>query len=163
MRTTEARLNPQAIILEEATERIRVRVKNAFLSREPLSVTSGAVRSIIRAACDKIKIPDLRDAARRSLFDFYARQARYYMSIQPHVREVLIAWAVMTAHTTPQAARMTVSQARNALEVASGTELPPSSPGLSGFGQALKKWHKQYINATWAMICVAILQAVENL
>lgn len=67
-------LNSQAIILEEAETQIRLVVKNEFFKNTSKTAIEKRVFAIIRAATAQITIDSLRNAAVRSLLQFYNRQ-----------------------------------------------------------------------------------------
>ncbi len=67
-------LNPQAEALEDAQTRIRIAVRDGWMSNKAKAVINAEVQRIIRAALKDVKVPDLRDAAYRSLNAFAERQ-----------------------------------------------------------------------------------------
>ena len=74
LKIAAGRLNSQALTLEEAQSEIRVAVKDAAILRTPRAELDKKVKEIIARALDRIKIPSLKDAARRSLLQFYQKQ-----------------------------------------------------------------------------------------
>ena len=72
MKTTN-KINDQALSLEEAQNEIRAVVKESlFLNKN----VDKKIHGIIRKALSRIRIPSLRDAARRSLIRFYNMEKR---------------------------------------------------------------------------------------
>ena len=76
-------LNYQAIALEEAETEIRIIVKNDYFNRTPRNITNEKIRRVIISALKKIRIPDLRDAAKESLLSFYNRQYKEISLLSP--------------------------------------------------------------------------------
>ena len=79
MKFADRGLNPQAEALEEAQTLIRLAVRDGWLGGKPKAVINAEVQKIIRAALKEIVIPDLKNAAVRSLNAFAERQYDTYM------------------------------------------------------------------------------------
>lgn len=67
-------LNTQALALEEAEAKIRIKVKDEYLKRTPKTRIDLIVRQIIIEALKRVKIKALKEAAVKSLLSFYNRQ-----------------------------------------------------------------------------------------
>lgn len=67
-------LNLQAIALEETETKIRQTVKYEYFSRTQKSNIDSKIKKIIAEGLKEIKIPELREAALRSLWRFYNAQ-----------------------------------------------------------------------------------------
>lgn len=74
MKIANDRLNLQVLVLEDAETEIRKAVIDGFLRREFKEVTARKVKKIIEKAVAKIKIPSLKESARRSLTAFADKQ-----------------------------------------------------------------------------------------
>lgn len=74
MKIANDRLNPQVLVLEDAETEIRKAVIDGFLRREFKEVTARKIKKIIERAVAKIKIPSLKETARRSLTAFADKQ-----------------------------------------------------------------------------------------
>lgn len=80
MKLADRGLNPQAEALEEAQTKIRLAVRDGWLSNKPKAVINVEVQKIIREALREIKIAELRNAAYRSLNAFAERQYNTYLA-----------------------------------------------------------------------------------
>ena len=114
-------LNPQAQILDAASEEIRRIVKDAFLMRDTRDRTNRLVWDVIRRAVGKLTVPALKDAARRSLLDFYGEQVKIFDTIPVTIRDVMIAYALLSGYS--RVGTMTRREAVSIIGGASG--LPP--------------------------------------
>lgn len=74
MKIANDRLNPQVLVLEDAETEIRKTVIDGFFRREFKEVTARKIKKIIEKAVAKIKIPSLKETARRSLTTFADKQ-----------------------------------------------------------------------------------------
>lgn len=77
------------MILEEAENAIREAVKDEYFLRSAPSALNDRVRKIILSALENIRIPSLREAARRSLVAFYNRQ-RFLVRLIPQEGVLLL-------------------------------------------------------------------------
>ena len=68
----------QAMALEDAETKIRQVVKNGYFSQTPKAAIDRKIAAIIREAEQKVKIPALAVAARKSLLQFYNAQYREF-------------------------------------------------------------------------------------
>ena len=82
MTNIQTKLLQPTLTLNEAQERIRLAVKDAFFKRQ-LATLEGVIKKIIEEALAAIAIPTLKDAARRSLTAFYHEQRRIIGAITP--------------------------------------------------------------------------------
>ena len=82
MTNIQTKLLQPTLTLNEAQERIRLAVKDAFFKRQ-LATLDGVLKKIIEEALAAIAIPTLKDAARRSLTAFYREQRRIIGAITP--------------------------------------------------------------------------------
>lgn len=103
MRIAQDRLSPQALTLEEAQNRIREAVKDAYFKIDKTALTE-RVNGIIAAALKRITIPSLREAARRSLIEYYRRQVREVQRIGRDRVLILIALMVLAKKRVKSAA-----------------------------------------------------------
>ena len=136
-------LNPQAQILDAASEEIRRIVKDAFLMRDTRERTNRLVWDVIRRAVGKLTVPALKDAARRSLLDFYGEQVKIFDTIPVTIRDVMIAYALLSGYS--RVGTMTRREAVSIIGGASG--LPPDEIIMdkgAGIGQPMHKWYKEY-------------------
>ena len=83
------RLNPQALTLEEAQSQIRLAVKDAAFKGLNKSTLDKEVRGIILRALGAISIPSLKQAAYRSLVQFYNTQRRIAEQMMLNARLLL--------------------------------------------------------------------------
>lgn len=95
MRVASDRLNPQALALEEAQSEIRIAVKDATLRRLPRSDLDKRILGIINKALARIKIPDLKRAAYRSLVQFYQKQRQLAAQIPQRSLFLFIAFTYL--------------------------------------------------------------------
>ncbi len=79
MQLADKGLNTQAQAIEEAQTEIRIVVRDGWLYRRSKAVINERVQAIIRKALLQIQIPDLRNAAYRSLNAFAERQYNTYL------------------------------------------------------------------------------------
>ena len=136
-------LNPQAQILDAASEEIRRIVKDAFLMRDTRERTNRLVWDVVRRAVGKLTVPALKDAARRSLLDFYGEQVKIFDAIPVTIRDVMIAYAFLSGYS--RVGTMTRREAVGIIGGASG--LPPDEIIMdkgAGIGQPMHKWYKEY-------------------
>lgn len=79
MKLADKGLNTQAQAIEEAQTEIRIAVRDGWLYRRNKAVINEQVQAIIRKTLMQIRIPDLRNAAYRSLNAFAERQYNTYI------------------------------------------------------------------------------------
>lgn len=79
MKLADKGLNTQAQAIEEAQTEIRIAVRDGWLYRQNKVVINRIVQNIIAKAVAQIRIPDLRNAAYRSLNAFAERQYNTYI------------------------------------------------------------------------------------
>lgn len=79
MRLADRGLNEQALSLEEAQTKIRLLIRDGYLSGRPQGQINEQVQKVIRAALHSLRTPTLREAAYRSLNNFAAMQYRTYL------------------------------------------------------------------------------------
>ena len=74
MNIAKTPLNSQALTLEDAQSEIRRAVKDAYILGKSRLELDKQITQIIKSALDRIRIPSLKEAARRSLLLFYQKQ-----------------------------------------------------------------------------------------
>ena len=79
MELADRGLNPQAEAIEEAQTKVRLAVRDGWLSNKPKALINADVQKIISDALKQIKVADLRSAAYRSLNAFAERQYSTYL------------------------------------------------------------------------------------
>lgn len=79
MNIADKGLNIQAQAIEEAQTKIRLAVRDGWLTMRPKQEINRTVQTIIQKALREIRIADLRDAAYRSLNAFAERQYNTYL------------------------------------------------------------------------------------
>lgn len=128
MKFADRGLNTQAEALEEAQTLIRLAVRDGWLGGRPKAVINAEVQKIIRAALKEIVIPDLKNAAVRSLNAFAERQYDTYMHAFGSSSMLLL--AVLTLNDTTanpaaeQSAQKTVRKAMGVTYAASARAVP---------------------------------------
>ena len=137
------RLNQQALTLEEAQNEIRLAVKDAYFKRCGTPALNERVDKIINRALLRIKMPALRDAARRSLMQYYHTQRQTVSKISPSVLALYIALLKLTSTQSEYTKRITVSAASRVIE--DGT----MTPEIVRYGAPLMRYSedifKEYI------------------
>lgn len=136
------RLSPQALTLELAQSKIRELVKDAYFSGKSERLTE-EVNKIIRAALKRIFIPSLRDAAYRSLIEYYGRQVREIQRIGREKVLALVALATLTRRRGERegvryADKMSIEQARRIVRTTFGEEVARL------YGIPLQKYAEDY-------------------
>ncbi len=121
--------------IEEAETEIRRTVKNEYLKTTPKTAVDKKVKDIITATLKEIKIPALRDAARRSLINFYNRQYAEIRRLNGAVLAVYLALYKLTDETVTGAEK---AKARTKL-----TNYGVDKANL--YGSAMQKYSKDYI------------------
>ena len=91
MQLADQGLNTQAQAIEEAQTEIRLVVRDGWLYRRNKAEINQRVQDIIRKALLQIRIPDLRNAAYRSLNAFAERQYNTYLRSFGYDPSVLLA------------------------------------------------------------------------
>lgn len=84
-------LNLQAIAIEEAETQIRLIVKTDYLKQEPRYRIEAKVKKVIADVVKKLKYPDLINATKWSLWNFYKRQYKEISRINGENLLVLLA------------------------------------------------------------------------
>lgn len=146
LRINERPLNRQALALEEAEGRIRLAVKDAYLKRTPFEKLKEKVRRIIDEALERITIPDLKDAARRSLTAFFTKTARTAGSIG---KRDLITFLALTklidlegGTKSEYGSAISAAEAKRVVR-ASFPDIPDAT--ANNYGMALNTYHKTYM------------------
>ncbi len=116
------RLTPQALTLEEAQSEIRLAVKEAYFAQYGTIALREKVDKIIKRALLRIKIPSLREAARRSLIQYYNTQRQIVSQISTTALALYLSLLKVTNVSSEFTKRISVSQAYRVLE---DVELPP--------------------------------------
>ncbi len=147
MVTAPNRLNKQALTLEQAQGLIRIAVKNALFGSAPKHKLDNEVKLIISRALKNISIPSLKEAAYKSLIQFYHEQRR--LAAQIPQRNLLIFLALTRLRDKDKgvlspdslAANMPVKTARSIIR----DNLPPDEADeIITLGQPLQMYHERY-------------------
>lgn len=101
--------------MEEAETKIRETVKDDWLYRRSKSETDKKIRKIISEALRQITIPDLADAGRRSLLNFYYRQYQEMSRLNGQKLLVLLAVLKLTDKDNKYVKNMSLSRANDIL------------------------------------------------
>lgn len=110
------RLNQQALTLEEAQNEIRLAVKDAYFKQTGSIALRESVDKIIKRALMRIAIPSLREAARRSLVQYYYTQRQTVTRITPTVLALYISLLRLTDSSSEYTKQITVSKASRVVE-----------------------------------------------
>lgn len=115
MKLADKGLNPQAEAIEEAQTLIRIIVRNGWLSNKRKQDINVELQHAIREALKRIEIPDLRDAAERSLNTFAERQYNTYLREFGAISTAVAALVVLANNepNTPQFKRAERTIKRN--------------------------------------------------
>lgn len=135
MKIANKPLNSQAIAIEEAEARIRLIVKERYLSRTPKPKIDHEIRLLIKQALKEIELPVLKRAAARSLINFYARQ---YLEISALNGARLTEFLLLRDLTSPNTTPSEKANARFEL-VRRGYD------SVNLYGNAAQKYAKDYI------------------
>lgn len=103
MKLADKGLNPQAQAIEEAQTEIRIAVRDGWLYRRSKAEINKRVQAIIRKALLQIRIPDLRNAAYRSLNAFAERQYNTYLRRLGSDTSILLALLSLANKDAPTA------------------------------------------------------------
>lgn len=82
MLNAKSQLNKYALLLEDAQTEIRLLIKKAFLSEEPLYYTEAKLIKLINSTIKEIKIDRLKQDAYRSLLNFANLQKRIWQELE---------------------------------------------------------------------------------
>lgn len=152
MKITQRPLNHQALALEEAQGKIRLAVKDGAFLREPTAQTAAKVRLIINEALKKITIPNLKDAARRSLIDFYSRAVQTVRQLRQTDLITFLALGrfliankskVRTDNTVPASSFFNNISLNEADRLVSN--IIPQNFNTNNYASALNIYHKEYM------------------
>lgn len=138
MKLADKGLNTQAQAIENAQTRIRLAVRDGWLSGKPKSVINIEVQRIIHDELQHVTLSDLRSAAYRSLNAFAERQYSTYL------REFGIGSAYLSALI------VLVGTAQNTARFASALRTvehyAPATLGTSERGVPLQEYARDYFN-----------------
>lgn len=146
-------MNRQAQVLEDAQSKIRLLCRDAFLQGENKAKTDRKALTIIQDAIASITINDLKQAAFRSLSQFYQTQRRIAEQTGQAERLLYLALSKLSQKEgkTPSAEisseytrNITITQARAVVQ-ASPYIPERDKPEILNYGQALNKYHEHYI------------------
>ena len=141
MNIASDRLDPQALAVQEAQDKIRKLVKDHLFMRMPRAETDKEARRIILACMAKIRSQDLKSAAHRSLTEYYTRQRRIAHSISPAVLLTFLCLTKLTKMPSVYAETISTREARSYLE----RTLPEwESEEIRSLGIPLNKYHQDY-------------------
>lgn len=141
-------LNYQALALEEAETELRILVRDSFLSQQKRNITDSKAREIIDRALGKIKIPNLRIAAKQSLVNFYLRQQREINRINGANLLVLLSLIKLTDKANKTAKNIPVYRAKAIVRQAIhdyNTTHNSNYDEAKTYGVPLQKFSKDYI------------------
>ncbi len=125
----------QAIALEEAETRIRETVKDEYFKRTSASAIGKKVDQIIAEALKSVKIPDLRNAAVRSLRNFALRQYNELKRSFDSTLLITLAVIKLTDNRVPEPEKI---QARRTL-------ITRGYDGANLYGSPLQRFSEEYI------------------
>ena len=74
MKIVNDKLPSDAREITDAETELRILIKSAFIKGAQKAATDQKAREIIKRSIDRLKLPVLKDAARRSLSQFYINQ-----------------------------------------------------------------------------------------
>ena len=143
MRIAARPLNTQAITLEEAQSRIKVAVRDQWFAQSSVFALEKKVTEIINSALANIRIPTLKDAAKRSLIQFYKTQRLTVRAIS--AASLLLYFSLVKLQggeqaQIPFAKQIHLERAQN--EAARFFNLPVSS--IKNYGVPLEKYAEDY-------------------
>lgn len=136
MKLADKGLNTQAQAIEEAQTEIRIVVRDGWLYRRSKAVINERVQAIIRKALLQIQIPDLRNAAYRSLNAFAERQYNTYLRSFEYDPSILLALLTLGNSGTSTALKQ---QAKTIVEKA-GITFETTAKGIP-----LREYAKTYL------------------
>ena len=135
------RLNSQALAVQEAQDSIRKLVKDHLFMRKPRAETDKEARRIILACVAKIGSQDLKNAAYRSLTEYYTRQRRNAQNISPAVLLTFLCLTKLSKMPSVYTETISTREAQSYLE---RTLSEWESEGVKNLGVALNKYHHDY-------------------
>lgn len=139
---------------------IREVVKREFFQQTDKTTISRKIEAIIKRAQAGIKLPVLRDAAKRSLFRFYERQYNELKRSFSWQISVLTAFSILSGKTlTGKVIKPTAAQKQNAIETLNGIGYDASKL----LGVPLNKFSEEYYkkNVLPAIIRLAEIHAKD--
>ena len=131
-------LNTQAQAVENAQTRVRLAVRDGWLSGKPKSVINTEVQRIIRDELKYITVPDLRSAAYRSLNAFAERQYSAYLR-EFGIRSAYLSALIVLVGTTQNTARF-------ATALKTVEQYAPVTLEASARGVPLQEYARDYFN-----------------
>lgn len=149
MQITRDRLNREAIACEEAQSRIRLAVKEGIFKRKSRSEIDKQVRGIILACLSKLSTDALKNAAYRSLVNFYKSQSK--IAEQMRSKDRLILFLALSTLVDKQRGtrteyghQMSLKEARDIIR--ESVFIPDADKvEILNYGNALNKYHEDYI------------------
>jgi hypothetical protein len=148
---TRDRLNQQALACEEAQSLIRLAVKDYALSRKPKAELDKVVKRIIKDCLAVLKTDALKNAAYRSLVQFYATQ--YSIALQLYIGDRLILYTALSTLLFHKSSGKDVDRAYTQnMRITEAREVVSQSPYIGeddkreilNYGRALQMYHEDY-------------------
>lgn len=149
MNTANSSTNRQVILIEEAETELRIAAKEGYMrGKSAVAIRADAAR-IIRQCVDSLRIPDLKDAAQRSLWAFFNTQLNTLRSFLPPYK-LMTVWALLRIRDGREAlAPPTFTKSRAEMFISSrrdeGNFLQEGFDVVSNTGNALNEYSKTYI------------------
>lgn len=135
-------LNYQAIELEEVETKIRLIVKNEYLKGTPRPKINKLVLQVIDSAINKITLPVLKEAGRKSLINFYNRQYAEISQIRGCNLLVFLAIIKLNDKESEIAKNMPLSRARSIVQ----TQMREQGELTTRlYGSPMQKFSKDYM------------------
>jgi hypothetical protein len=136
-------LNLQAIAIEEAEAQVRLIVKTDYLKQEPRYRIEAKVKKVITDVIKKLKYPDLINATKWSLWNFYKRQYKEISRINGENLLVLLAFIKLTEPNNKIAKNMPLERAESVVrDYLEGR----GESDTHIYGTEMRKYSQQYIN-----------------
>ncbi len=142
MKIVKDKLPSDAREITDAESELRLLLKTEFVKGAQKAVIDAKARGIIKRSTERIKLPVLKDAARRSLSAFYINQYKTFSSIPRSVFLITVALnAVRSAATDmPRETAVKVLK-RHEISVVGDTVYVP---GIKEYGVPLKEYAERY-------------------
>lgn len=129
--------------MEEAETKIRLAVKNEYFKRKDKAAINKVIFPIIRDALKEITIPSLKEAAQKSLLNFYERQ--YQELRRSFDRQLPVFTALMLLNNkTPYGAQIKPTAAQRSRAIQTLTDAGYTPPRVMGV--PLQRFSQDYIN-----------------
>lgn len=142
---TKRLLHP-TLTLNEAQERIRLTVKDAFFKRQ-IATLDNTIKKLIDESLSEINIPTLKEAARRSLTAFYREQRRIIGSITPAMLITYLSLLKLSGGgVKPSAGDSAMRQYTASITRSVAKKTVAELPEYLEFATPLKTYTKNYFN-----------------